>query len=137
MARGVGAADVDLVDQLVLLTIPLSIGAGNYYRARSLPSGAWSAWLARAVLGASSLMLALGGGMADAFAAIDWSVASPCVLAQVAALAAGYSLYLAVQRRAEPVTFAFMGYVSMPGGLVSGVPWFGEPLPLLTLPALG
>jgi drug/metabolite transporter (DMT)-like permease len=137
LARGVGATDVDLVDLLVLLTIPLSIGAGNLYRSRSMPAGAGSAWLACAVLGASSLMLALGGSMADAFAATDWSLASPYLLAQVAALVAGYFLYFALQRRAEPVTFAFMGYVSMAGGLVSGVLWFGEPLPLLTLPALG
>lgn len=123
-------------DFLTLLAIPLSIGLANVYRSRRMPPGASNAWMSAATLGSSALVLCLGGLVFGAprpgIAAASW----PYLVAQTVALVIGYLLYFSLQRRAEPVTFAFMGYVSMATGVIAGVFLFGERLALVTLPAL-
>ena len=58
------------------------------------------------------------------------------LVAQALALVAGYIAYFGLQRRAEPVAFSFMGYVTMLTGVVAGTALLGERLPAAALPAL-
>jgi drug/metabolite transporter (DMT)-like permease len=62
-------------------------------------------------------------------AAIGW------LALQALVLVLGYQLYFALQRQAEPVTFSFMGYVSMLTGVVAGTLVFGEQLHWSTGPS--
>ena len=56
--------------------------------------------------------------------------------AQALAMVVGYGMYFELIRRADSVTFSFMGYVMMLTGVAVGVGLFGERLPLVTGPAL-
>jgi hypothetical protein len=49
---------------------------------------------------------------------------------------AAYLMFFALQRRAEPVTTSFVGYVSMITGTAVGAAAFGERLPAIAWPAL-
>lgn len=119
------------------LAIPASIGAGNVYRSMRLPPGVPGEWLSAGTLLASSSLLAVVGGFGGGLSfpaepqAIGW------LSLQAAALVAGYLLYFALQRRADPVTFSFIGYVMMLAGVGAGTLLFGERLSPWVWPALG
>lgn len=133
---GGGADWAGLGPVLWLLAIPASIGAANVYRSRHMPAGVGGAWLSAATLSGSAALL-LAFGLASARLTAPASPAAwGWLLLQTAALVLGYLLYFALQRRAEPVTFSFMGYVSMATGVAAGTLAFGEQLPWTTLPAL-
>jgi hypothetical protein len=55
---------------------------------------------------------------------------------QAVAMLAAYLMFFALQRRAEPVTTSFVGYVSMITGTALGAAAFGERLPAIAWPAL-
>jgi drug/metabolite transporter (DMT)-like permease len=132
-----GSFEPDALAVAVLLAIPALIGAANVYRARFLPRGVPGEWLgALTLLSSSVLLAALAFGTAsaplpDGAAALGW------LGVQTLALVGGYRLYFILQRRAEPVTFSFMGYVTMATGVAAGTGWFGERLAWTTWPALG
>lgn len=117
------------------LAIPAFIGAGNVYRALRLPPGVPGEWLSASTLLASSLLLAaIGlsqGGLSvpPGLAAVGW------LALQAGVLVAGYLLYFALQRRADPVTFSFIGYVMMLTGVAAGTLFFGERLSAAVWPA--
>ena len=119
----------------LVLAIPASIGAANVYRSLHLPPGTVGPWLAAATLLSSSFMLLLAGLFVPGLetplraAAIGW------LALQALVLVLGYQLYFALQRQAEPVTFSFMGYVSMLTGVVAGTLVFGEQLHWSTGPS--
>lgn len=120
----------------VLLVIPALIGAGNVYRAQRLPAGVPGGWLGALMLLSSSLALAAIGLLGDAALLPSSAAAWGWLAAQAVALVGGYLLYFELQRRAEPVTFSFMGYVVMLTGVAAGTGLFGERLPPSTWPAL-
>lgn len=117
------------------LAIPASIGAGNVYRAMRLPAGVPGEWLSAATLLASASLLALvglvGGGLAVPLqpAAIGW------MGLQAVVLVVGYLFYFALQRRADPVTFSFIGYVMMLAGVAAGTLLLGERLSWMVWPS--
>lgn len=118
------------------LAIPASIGAANVYRARFLPPGTSGEWLSSSMLLGSATVLATVGILTgDAQLAIN-RVTLFLIAAQTAVLVTGYLLYFALQRRAEPVTFSFIGYVMMATGVGIGTLAFGERLPWTVWPAL-
>lgn len=136
LVLGRGASlDGQLLDVLTLLAIPASIGAGNVYRSRRMPPGVSGEWLSAATLLSSAGLIALYAGLGpETFGSLgDGAV---WLGAQTVALVVGYLLYFALQRRAEPVTFSFMGYVSMLTGVAAGTLVFGERLAWTTVPAL-
>jgi drug/metabolite transporter (DMT)-like permease len=119
------------------LAIPASIGAANVYRSRRMPPGVGGEWMSSSTLLASSAMLALvalsmgGADFPPSATAFGWLVL------QTGVLVVGYLFYFALQRRAEPVTFSFIGYVMMLAGVAIGTFAFGERLPWTVWPALG
>lgn len=119
------------------LAIPASIGAANVYRSRRMPPGVSGEWMSASTLLASSSMLGLAG------LALGGSVPPPSAPAlgwlalQAGVLSVGYLFYFALQRRAEPVTFSFIGYVMMLAGVAIGTLAFGERLPWTIWPAAG
>jgi len=125
----------DGLSAVLVLAIPACIGATNIYRARHMPTGVSGDWMAAATLAGSALILLgvsplLGAGGLPASGTWHW------LALQALTLVAGYLLYFALQRRADAVTFSFMGYVSMLTGVAAGAWGFGEQLPASTLPAL-
>lgn len=134
-ARGSAGAP-GLAAVAVLLAVPAMIGAGNVYRARYLPGDVAAEWLGALMLLASAAVLGL---VALATGAAPWPQA-PAALGwlalQALVLVGGYLLYFRLQRRAEPVTFSFMGYVMMATGVAAGAWLFGERLAQTTWPAL-
>ena len=118
------------------LLIPASIGAANVYRSRRMPPGAGGEWMASSTLLVSCALLgatgAVVGGLAVPFSgsALGW------LGLQAVALVVGYLFYFALQRRAEPVTFSFIGYVMMAVGVGIGTLAFDERLPWTVWPAL-
>jgi drug/metabolite transporter (DMT)-like permease len=121
----------------VALLIPASIGAANVYRSRHMPPGASSEWMSSSTLLASSAMLAVAG-LALGENPPPLSVpAIACLVVQAGVLVVGYLFYFALQRRAEPVTFSFIGYVMMLAGTSIGTLVFGERLPWTVWPAAG
>lgn len=119
------------------LAIPASIGAANVYRSRRMPPGASGEWMSASTLLASSSMLALAG---LAFGGIAPPLTAPTLgwlALQAGVLTVGYLFYFALQRRAEPVTFSFIGYVMMIAGVAIGTLAFGERLPWTVWPAAG
>ncbi|MBL0729416.1 DMT family transporter [Piscinibacter sp. HJYY11] len=121
---------------LAVIAIPASMGGANVYRSLHLPRDAGGEWLSAATLLGSAALLTLYGAATGALE-IPWTVEAFGVLAgQAVVLVTGYLLYFALQRRAEPVTFSFMGYVSMLTGVLAGVLVFSEVLHWTTLPAL-
>ena len=129
---------MDAASAAVLLVplIPLFIGGGNVYRARHTPAGTPAEWLAAASLGASSAMLVLVGAAAGGLGFEVRADALGWLCAQALAMVVGYGMYFELIRRADSVTFSFMGYVMMLTGVAVGVGLFGERLPLVTGPAL-
>jgi drug/metabolite transporter (DMT)-like permease len=131
-----GSFEPDALAVAVLLAIPALIGAANVYRARFLPREVPGEWLGALTLLSSTLLLALvaigsaSAPLPDGGAALGW------LGVQTLALVGGYRLYVVLQRRAEPVTFSFMGYVTMATGVAAGIGWFGERLAWTTWPAL-
>lgn len=121
----------------IALTIPASIGAANVYRSRRMPAGASGEWMSASTLLASSTMLSLAGlalggtGLAPTAPALGW------LALQAGVLTVGYLFYFALQRRAEPVTFSFIGYVMMLAGVAIGTLAFDERLPWTVWPAAG
>lgn len=117
------------------LAIPASIGAANVYRSRRMPPGASGEWLSSSTLLASSSMLAIAGlalghlALPPTWPALAW------LALQAGVLTVGYLLYFALQRRTEPVTFSFIGYVMMLAGVTIGTFAFGERLPWTVWPA--
>jgi drug/metabolite transporter (DMT)-like permease len=137
MLCGRGGSFVPSAGIVVLaLLIPASISVANVYRSRCMPAGESGEWLASSTLLASSSMLA-AAGLATGDVAVP--LEPPAVLwllVQALALVIGYLLYFALQRRAEPVTFSFIGYVMTLSGVVIGTLGFGERLPWTLWPAL-
>jgi drug/metabolite transporter (DMT)-like permease len=121
----------------IALAIPASIGAGNVYRAMRLPAGVSGEWLSAATLLASSSVLA---GVRLSRSSLEVPL-QPLALAWLAlqslSLVVGYLLYFALQRRADPVTFSFIGYVMMSTGVLAGLLFFGERLSWTVWPAMG
>ena len=134
---GRGAAyEVELLALAILLLIPLSIAGANIYRARHVPSGVPAEWLAALMLLSSASVLAASSSLQGSLAlplridALIW----PAL--QAVAMMAGYLLFFALQRKAEPVTVSFVGYVSMTTGIAVAAIGFGEHLPAIVWPAL-
>jgi drug/metabolite transporter (DMT)-like permease len=118
------------------LAIPASIGGANVYRSRRMPPGVGGEWLASSTLLASSSLLAAVG---LALGGLDVPPTPPALAwlaLQTAVLVIGYLFYFALQRRAEPVVFSFIGYVMMLAGVAIGTFAFGERLPWTVWPAL-
>lgn len=135
IGRGV-AYDVGLLAIAMLLLIPLSIAGANVYRALHLPKAVPTEWLA-------SLMLLSSAGVLAASSSLHGSLALPLRMDalmwpafQAVAMMAAYLLFFALQRKAEPVTVSFVGYVSMTTGLAVAALGFGEQLPTIVWPAL-
>lgn len=132
-----GSFEPTLAALSVALAIPASIGAANVYRSRHMPPGVSGEWLSASTLLASSSMLAL------ATFALGEPMPQPTVAAmswlalQAIVLTVGYLFYFALQRRAEPVTFSFIGYVMMLAGVAVGTLAFGERLAWTVWPAAG
>ena len=133
-ARG-GSFEATPAALAVALAIPASIGAGNVYRARRLPPGVGGEWLSAATLLASATLLTLAGLALGDLALPAEPAALAWLLLQAGVLVLGYRLYFALQRRAEPVTFSFIGYVMMLAGVAAGTLVFGERLPWTVAPA--
>ena len=120
----------------VLALIPLSIAGTNVYRALHLPKAVPGEWIAALTLLASAGVLATSSLLSDGVAvplrldALVW----PAL--QAAAMIAAYLLFFTLQRRAEPVTVSFVGYVSMSTGMAVAAFGFGEALPGAAWPAL-
>lgn len=131
-----GAAQAAPMALWLVLAIPAVIAAANVYRSVRLPQGLAAEWLSGLTLLSSAGYLAVLGGVAGGLQ-VPLQAAALCWLAlQTGALVAGYILYFLLQRRAEPVTFSFMGYVVMATGVAMGTVFFGERLPWTTAPAL-
>ena len=120
----------------VLVLIPLSIAGTNVYRALHLPKSVPGEWIAALTLFSSAGVLAASSLLRDSAAvplrldALVW----PAL--QAVAMIAAYLLFFTLQRRAEPVTVSFVGYVSMTTGMVVAAVGFGEALPDAVWPAL-
>ncbi|MCE2945982.1 MAG: DMT family transporter [bacterium] len=121
---------------LLVPLIPIFIGGGNVYRALHTPPGTPAEWLAALSLAASSAMLLAAGAATGTLAFAPGVEAFAWIGAQALAMVVGYGMYFELIRRAEPVTFSFMGYVMMLTGVAVGVGLFGERLPLSAAPAL-
>jgi drug/metabolite transporter (DMT)-like permease len=121
---------------LLVPLIPIFIGGGNVYRSLHTPAGTPGEWLAALSLAASSAMLVVAGAGSGRLAFEPGAEAFAWLGAQVLAMVIGYAMYFELIRRAEPVTFSFMGYVMTLTGIAVGVGLFGERLPLSALPAL-
>jgi drug/metabolite transporter (DMT)-like permease len=137
LVLGRGAdVEVKALALVILLVIPLSIAGANVYRALHLPRAIPGEWLAALMLFSSAGVLAAGSSLTGSLAlplrfdALMWPVL------QAIAMMAAYLLFFALQRRAEPVTTSFVGYVSMTTGMTAGAIGFGESLPALVWPAL-
>lgn len=119
----------------VALAIPALIGVANVYRSRHMPPGASGEWMSSITLLASSSMLAPVALALGEAAPILTSSAFAWLAVQAGVLTVGYLFYFALQRRAEPVTFSFIGYVMMIVGVTVGTLAFGERLPWTVWPA--
>ena len=117
------------------LAIPASIGAANVYRSRRMPPGASGEWMSSSTLLASSAILALASLALGNIAPPMTAPALAWLALQAGVLTVGYLFYFALQRRAEPVTFSFIGYVMMVPGVAIGTFAFGERLPWTVWPA--
>jgi len=135
LGRGQSMHAASLAVLLVPL-IPVFIGGGNVYRALHTPAGTPAEWLAALSLAASSTMLAIVGAGTGTLGFAPGAEAFAWLGAQALAMVVGYGMYFELIRRAEPVTFSFMGYVMTLTGVAVGVGLFGERLPLSAAPAL-
>jgi len=119
----------------VALAIPLSIGVANVYRSRRMPPGVSGELLSSSTLLSSSSVLVIAGLAVGNIMPPLTAPALGWLALQAAVLTVGYIFYFALQRRAEPVTFSFMGYVMMIPGVVIGIFAFEERLPWTVWPA--
>jgi drug/metabolite transporter (DMT)-like permease len=112
---------------VLAMLAPLSIAAGNIYRARFWPDGSRPLDLAFAMTASAGLWLsaalALGGG-------VSLSAVAPAgfgYLAMAAAVAAfGNVIYFELQRSGGIVSFSQIGYVGAVLGLAGGALLLGE-----------
>jgi drug/metabolite transporter (DMT)-like permease len=137
LVTGRGVSDeVGVLSIAILVLIPLSIAGANVYRSRHLPKAVPTEWLA-------ALMLLSSAGVLAASSSLHGSLALPLRIDaliwpafQTIAMIAAYLLFFALQRKAEPVTVSFVGYVSMATGIAVAALGFGEHLPAIVWPAL-
>lgn len=130
-----GAFAPDAAVLAIALAIPASIGAANVYRSLHMPPGASGEWMSAVTLLASSTILGLVGLAGGSAALPTTPVALGWLTLQAGLLVVGYLMYFALQRRAEPVTFSFIGYLMMLFGVAAGSLVFGERLPWTVWPA--
>lgn len=130
-----GSFEASVPELAAALFIPASIGAANVYRSRNMPAGVGGEWLSAATLLASSAMLAAVGTALGPVVPPPEPTALAWLVAQAGVLTVGYLLYFALQRRADAVTFSFIGYVMMLAGVGIGTVFFGERLSWSVLPA--
>lgn len=137
LVAGRGAAfEVELFAIAILLLIPLSIAGANVYRALHLPKTVPVEWLAALMLFASATVLATSSSLHGSLALPLRADALIWPALQAIAMMGAYLMFFALQRKAEPVTTSFVGYVSMLTGTAAGVIGFGERLPAIVWPAL-
>jgi drug/metabolite transporter (DMT)-like permease len=136
LGRGAMSTDATLGALWLVVAIPAVIAATNVYRALRLPQRLAADWVSGLTLLSSAVFLALFGAWAGGLRVPLETHAWRWLALQAAALFVGYWLYFMLQRRAEPVTFSFMGYVVMATGVAAGTLVYGERLPGTTLPAL-
>lgn len=135
VAGRVASLEIELITLAMLVLIPLSIAVANVYRSLHLPKAVPGEWLAALMLFSSASVLAASSSWHGTLSlpmnleALLWPAA------QAVAMMGGYLLFFALQRKAEPVTMSFVGYVSMTTGIAVGAVGFGERLPMLVWPA--
>jgi drug/metabolite transporter (DMT)-like permease len=142
LAGALGLATARLVDgslsvagAVALLALPLSIGAGNVYRARHLPDGVAAEWLGASLsLGAAALIAPLWWLAPDPAAGLA-RAGLPYLAAQVALGTLAVLLFFRLQQRAEPVAMSFVGYAIALTGVALGALLLDEPLPWQLAPA--
>ncbi|HYF20397.1 MAG TPA: DMT family transporter [Ramlibacter sp.] len=136
VAQSPSASQGDAWALVAVFAIPALIGGTNVYRSIHLPRGVPAPALGSlTLLSASALLLAA----ALATDAAEVPVSAPVLGglgAQAAALVVGYVLYFELQKRAEPVVFSFMGYVTMLTGVGAGLLVLGEPARWTLLPGM-
>lgn len=120
---------------VLVLAVPALIGGTNVYRAIHLPRGVAPAWLGALTLTAASAMLLVVGVARDALEVPLHAPVLAGLAAQAVALVAGYLCYFELQKRADAVTFSFLGYVTMLTGVAVGALVLGEQLAWTMLPA--
>lgn len=133
-ARGAEGA-LTAAGAAALFLIPLSIGAGNVYRARHLPPGVAPEWLGAALsLGVGLLLAPLWWAAPPGVAGLD-AAGLPYLLAQVVVGTLAVLLFFRLQQRAEPVTMSFVGYALALAGVLFGALLLDEALPWQLAPA--
>ncbi|HYE00939.1 MAG TPA: DMT family transporter [Alphaproteobacteria bacterium] len=111
---------------LLALAAPVAIAAGNIYRSLDWPEGAAPQELAAGMLLASALWLTPAVWLAGSFHMPGGNPADWTLLVQIANSALTFVLYFALQKRAGPVYFSQLGYVTTVTGLAAGWLAFGE-----------
>ncbi|MFG6433067.1 DMT family transporter [Roseateles sp. LYH14W] len=120
---------------LLLLAVPMAIGAGNVFRARYLPPGVSPLWMgAAAASGAFAWLLPAWLLAPASFSAVTGPGLTYLFL-QVLMAAIGLTLFFQLQLRSEPVTMSFVGYVIALTAVLSSTLLLGEHLPPQLLPA--
>lgn len=128
-ASRVMGGQLSWVGALALLVIPASIGAGNVYRARFLPRAVPAEWLGASMsLGAFTLLLPVWTLSPASASGVDVA-GLPYLAAQVVVGAVAAVLFFQLQRRADPVTMSFIGYVLALTAVLLGALILGERLP--------
>lgn len=120
---------------LLLLVVPLAIGAGNVYRFRNLPRHSPPMWIgAAAAVGASAWLFPAWMVAPAALNALgrEGFIYLAC---QVLAATVGLTMFFKLQMLSEPVTMSFVGYVIALAAVVTGALLLGERLPVQLLPA--
>jgi drug/metabolite transporter (DMT)-like permease len=133
--RGLGEVEPRVHELVLVLLIPALIAATNVYRSLHLPAGVTPALLGAGVLAAAALGVLLLAQTWSTVAVPLTAQALPGLVAQCAALVIGYILYFELQKRADPVTFSFLGYITMLTGGALAIVWLGEPVSWTAVPA--
>lgn len=137
LVAGRGAdLEIELFAVAILLLIPLSIAGANVYRSLHLPKAVPSEWLAALMLFSSAGVLAASSSLQGSLAVPLRADALRWPALQAIAMMAAYLLFFTLQRKAEPVTTSFVGYVSTMTGTAVAAVGFGERLPVIVWPAL-
>lgn len=117
-----------------LLAIPLSLAAGNVFRARRLPPGVPMEWLGVATAaGAAAFLLPVW--MATGAPAVP-AAAWPFVSAQMVAAPLAMLLFFRLQQRADAMTMSFIGYAMALCATLLCTLLLDERLPWQLLPAM-
>jgi len=112
---------------LLAMLAPVSIAAGNIYRARYWPAGSTPTDLALAMSAGAALWLTAALTMISPTAAASIQPAGYLILLAASLLAAGGTIiYFELQRRGGIVSFSQIGYVGAVVGLASGSLILGE-----------